>query len=440
MRKRLQTWKTLRIWGDGMEKSEIKVSCNDQVLKITESPVLAAGGVNEVRVVFTFCEKWVGFAKTAVFYRDENEVYHAVLDENDTCVVPWEVCYEAGTFYFGVFGEKDDIRRTSNVVRYKVKNGVVASGMVPSAPSQEVYDQVMAEVAKMQETTKNNIKSIEKTGTEGLVDTYTITFVGGSTQTFTVTNGAKGDTGAQGIQGEKGEKGDPGEKGEQGIQGVPGTNGIDGKDGVNGKDGTDGYTPVKGVDYFTPEEVQGIAEQAAGMVDVPEGGGVTSWNDLTDKPFGEGVLYEWNKDTEYTEMFETPWASGDSVRFVKISVDTPDADYFVGKTLKITYTDERPVATQVLDSSHFIDSPQQLFIAMTIVVLYEDGTDENGNPLTKGVWCMDGTYSIAAGTESIQILGLTTLDEKYIPDTIARTADVQTMIDNAMGVIENASY
>lgn len=37
--------------------------------------------------------------------------------------------------------------------------------------------------------------------------------------------------------------------------------------------GQDGETPAKGVDYFTPEEIQEIAEQAAGMVDIPEGGG-----------------------------------------------------------------------------------------------------------------------------------------------------------------------
>ena len=39
------------------------------------------------------------------------------------------------------------------------------------------------------------ITSIAKTGTSGLVDTYTITYNDATTQTFTVTNGAKGDTG-----------------------------------------------------------------------------------------------------------------------------------------------------------------------------------------------------------------------------------------------------
>ena len=39
------------------------------------------------------------------------------------------------------------------------------------------------------------ITSIAKTGTVGLVDTYTITYNDGTTSTFNVTNGAKGDTG-----------------------------------------------------------------------------------------------------------------------------------------------------------------------------------------------------------------------------------------------------
>ena len=40
--------------------------------------------------------------------------------------------------------------------------------------------------------TGNGIASITKTGTSGLVDTYTITFTNGNTSTFTVTNGADG--------------------------------------------------------------------------------------------------------------------------------------------------------------------------------------------------------------------------------------------------------
>lgn len=94
------------------------------------------------------------------------------------------------------------------------------------------------------------ISSIEKTSTAGLVDTYTITYSDGTSSTFSITNGAPGETpaitatasadatsssspsvtvtktgtdaapnfnfaffGLKGAQGEQGEKGDPGEDG-----------------------------------------------------------------------------------------------------------------------------------------------------------------------------------------------------------------------------------
>ncbi len=44
-----------------------------------------------------------------------------------------------------------------------------------------------------------SIASIEKTATNGLVDTYTITLTDGSTHTFTVTNGKDGLPGADGV-------------------------------------------------------------------------------------------------------------------------------------------------------------------------------------------------------------------------------------------------
>lgn len=41
---------------------------------------------------------------------------------------------------------------------------------------------------------------------------------------------------------------------------------LDGKDGKDGIDGTDGYTPVKGTDYFTDEEIEQIEQNAADKV------------------------------------------------------------------------------------------------------------------------------------------------------------------------------
>ena len=45
----------------------------------------------------------------------------------------------------------------------------------------------------------NGIVSVVKTGTDGLVDTYTITYTNGTTETFTITNGEDGENGATPI-------------------------------------------------------------------------------------------------------------------------------------------------------------------------------------------------------------------------------------------------
>ena len=47
--------------------------------------------------------------------------------------------------------------------------------------------------------TGNGIANISKTGTSGLVDTYTITYTNGTTTTFTVTNGQNGTNGRDGT-------------------------------------------------------------------------------------------------------------------------------------------------------------------------------------------------------------------------------------------------
>lgn len=177
-------------------RTQIRVSCIDQQLKVVYAPILASGGLNEAEVVFDFCEKWDGFAKTGVFYRDEENVYYSLLDEDDTCIVPHEVYDEPGTFYFTVIGDRDGIRRTAITVRYKAQKGVVGEGMIPSDPTPDVYDQIINLMTEVNE---------------------------------------KVDSGAL-----------------AGPQGEPGYT------PVKGVDYFDGYTPVKGVDYFDGENGTGV--------------------------------------------------------------------------------------------------------------------------------------------------------------------------------------
>lgn len=84
------------------------------------------------------------------------------------------------------------------------------------------------------------IQKIEKTGTAGLVDTYTITLTNNTTYTFTVTNGAKGETGPQGPAGPQGETGATGPQGPQGETGAQGPAGPQGETGPQGPAGDSG--------------------------------------------------------------------------------------------------------------------------------------------------------------------------------------------------------
>ena len=70
--------------------------------------------------------------------------------------------------------------------------------------------------------------------------------------------GPQGPAGEKGEQGEVGPQGPAGEQGPQGEMGPAGEVGPMGPEGPAGKDGADGYTPVKGVDYFTEEDIAAL--------------------------------------------------------------------------------------------------------------------------------------------------------------------------------------
>ncbi len=106
------------------------------------------------------------------------------------------------------------------------------------------------------------------------VATITITDIDGA-HTFTVSDGAKGDTGAQGVQGEKGEKGDTGAQGIQGEKGDMGAQGVQGEKGEKGdtgEQGADGVTPVRGTDYWTEDDKSEIVADVLAALPVWRGG------------------------------------------------------------------------------------------------------------------------------------------------------------------------
>ena len=93
-------------------------------------------------------------------------------------------------------------------------------------------------------------------------------------------------------------------RGAAGAKGDPGKPGADGKDG---QDGADGYTPVYGLDYGTPEQIQEIAQSAAEILQ-PEVNQLK--NDLTDLQTAKMERY--------------------TIKTVMDSVATPHTQYYLG--------------------------------------------------------------------------------------------------------------
>lgn len=138
-------------------KTNIQIQCIDQVLTITNEPIVASGGVNEDTVTFDFCPLWDGLVKTATFYTDKEpeDIYEVVLSE-DSCVIPHEVLSDEGVLNIGVRGMSDDVViRTTATIKYKIIKGAPRGTNVPEEPTPDVYQQILEIMTDAQECAEN---------------------------------------------------------------------------------------------------------------------------------------------------------------------------------------------------------------------------------------------------------------------------------------------
>ena len=190
-------------------------------------------------------------------------------------------------------------------------------------------------------TPGRGIQKIEKTSTQGLVDTYTVTYTDNSTSTFTVTNGRDGEDGAPGQTGATGQNGITptiGENGNwfigdtdtgkpsRGAQGNPGTSGqgvpVGGTAGqiLSKVDGTDFNT-----EWIDPPDVSELQQTVSSLSSDVSGlkiitNGLTTdtqtWSYLTQLAdnnlfgriynFGDQFVEEW-EDTASSKTYTYPF-------------------------------------------------------------------------------------------------------------------------------------
>ena len=110
-----------------------------QKIKRTDTQHIVADSRNYLHAAITFSDDdWTGI-KTAVF-KNGDVVKHAVLDDNNECLVPWEVI-KPGILHVSVFC--GDLITADTATVYINESGYEDGG-IPEDPSPTVYEQIIA--------------------------------------------------------------------------------------------------------------------------------------------------------------------------------------------------------------------------------------------------------------------------------------------------------
>ena len=129
----------------------IELFAKNEVLELVTSPTVSSGDVNEVELYVEFGEEWQGLAKVAVFFNDEFKEPFERLLENGRCKVPNEVLKNHVLFFVGIRGAKNDILKTTDIVKYTVTKGVPA---IIKDVNLDIYQQILAGYANLEDIKK----------------------------------------------------------------------------------------------------------------------------------------------------------------------------------------------------------------------------------------------------------------------------------------------
>lgn len=193
-------------------------------------------------IELTVPEKYESWIKKIVFITPQNVVSR--FFENNQYIIERDILqFNAVKFYIWLTNDEQDFRSETKQLIFNPNQSV--NGEVTPAEKTEmerVISILESEIAKV-----NNIDiDANKVGN---TTTITLTDKDGNEKTVTILDGQDGQPGQDGA------KGDKGDKGEQGIAGTNGTN------------GQDGYTPQRGTDYWTNQDIAVIEQYCANYID-----------------------------------------------------------------------------------------------------------------------------------------------------------------------------
>lgn len=212
----------------------IKLSLSGQTLRWKTAPVqIAADSVEQVAVEFVRGEDWREMLLTAQF-TSGGKTYSVYLGEENRCFLPPQIV--PGELSVSVFGVSGETKRsvTKPLITEVVKSGYVKDGETPLPPAPDLYNQIAERVSAAERLTAEHAEASEKSAVRAETAVLNPPEIRDGTWWIYDSENGYTDSGFTAM-GEKGDKGDI------------------------GMSGADGKTPVKGVDYFTDDEINEFA-------------------------------------------------------------------------------------------------------------------------------------------------------------------------------------
>lgn len=221
----------------------IEFALSHSFIRLVKRTLVTSQSKNYVQAHFDVrSDDWT--APITAIFSARNNAYSVLLDENNTCIIPWEVLTSAGTVNVSAFcGD----RHTANIAQFTVVQSGYTECEMPSEPTPTVYEQILKEFEGKQDKlvagdgikiNGNLISAVD--AKSAYVIALEHGFIGSEDEWLESLKGAKGEQGEQGIQGVQGEKGQNGKDGTNGTNGIDGTNGKDGIGITNAEINTSG--------------------------------------------------------------------------------------------------------------------------------------------------------------------------------------------------------
>ena len=210
----------------------IDFALSHSFIRIVKRTLVTSQSVNYVQAHFDVrSDDWT--APITAIFSARNNAYSVLLDENNTCIIPWEVLTSAGTVNVSAFcGD----RHTSNIAQFTVVQSGYTESEMPSEPTPTVYEQILKNFEGKQDKlfagdgikiNGNVISAVD--AKSAYVIALEHGFIGSEDEWLASLKGEQGEKGEQGLQGVQGEKG---QNGKDGTNGTNGIDGVDGKDGI----------------------------------------------------------------------------------------------------------------------------------------------------------------------------------------------------------------